>query len=165
MIITRKWFKFQYASELILKKSSLMSVKFVPLFPSFKFYLMDCLSNQCFSYSSVLEKYRTKALNDFMCRTVMKQGKAKLPIGISRRHFLLAALLNRQLKAATYTIAVKRNVLRQCLKVVSEWCNKIVRTCSNGSRHISSSNRKHRSNVSWRCFGSHLNFKVYPCFK
>ena len=61
---------------------------------------MGSLSNQSFSYSSVLENY-AKALNNklsdlndaHLCRTVMKQVLLKLPVRVSRRTTLLAVVL------------------------------------------------------------------------
>ena len=69
------------------------------LSPSFK--LLTAGLCECFIYSSALEKYRIKSLNDklsdfcdaYLCRTVMKQVLLKVPISISRRNFLLAVVL------------------------------------------------------------------------
>ena len=92
---------------ILLQKKFLNSVcqicRFLPISSSL---LMGSLSNQIFSYSSVLENYRAKALNNklsdlydaHLCRTVMKQVLLKLPIRVCGRTTLLAVVLKQQLK-------------------------------------------------------------------
>ena len=78
------------------------------LSPSFKIIVMDCLSNQCFTYSSVLENYSeapNDKLSDFMRCTyaVMKKILMKLPVSISRR--------NKCQSSSTYTLNSLRDNL------------------------------------------------------
>ena len=97
-MVTRKWFSFQYnehAYPYIFAKIFLNSVcQICPSLHLSSSLLLDCVLNQCFIYSSALEKYRAKSLNDKLsdllrCISVTGFGKRDLIAHLKKIELLL----------------------------------------------------------------------------